>query len=76
MKLLFFMFLALTFSQDIITTKEYKIYKNNDMTTFDFSDFITNSEGPLYIKLINIEDLHFNKSRKNLRAGKLRFDSK
>jgi len=57
--------LSFIFAQDIITTKEFSIYKANDIKNINFSDIISDLNGIYSIELINIEDLQFNKTRKS-----------
>ena len=66
MKILIFILLSFGLSQKNIDIKEVKVYKSNDMNKIDFSEYINNVDGTFILKFINIEDLNFNKIRKNV----------
>ena len=66
MKILIFILLSFGLSQKNIDIKEIKIYKSNEMNKIDFSEYITNMDGDFILKFIDIEDLNFNKVRKNV----------
>jgi len=66
MKLIIVLLLSLGFTQSNINIKEIKIYKSNEMQQLDFSEYINNYSGNFLLKFINIEDVKFNKIRKNV----------
>ena len=66
MKILFFILLTLGLSQKNINIKEIKIYKSNETNKIDFSEYIKDIDGQFILKFIDIEDLNYNKIRKNV----------
>ena len=65
-KLIIFFLVGSIFSQSNISIKEVKIFKTNEMNQFDFSHIINNNDGEFLLTFINIEDVIFNKIRKNV----------
>ena len=63
--LLLIFLLSFLNAQATLTTKEYAIYKSNDIRAIDFSEYINITEGIYTVELINVVDIQYNKEKKN-----------
>ena len=63
-KILIFVLLNFIITQNIITTKEYSLYKSNETLSIDFSEIIHEMTGQYTVDIVGVNDLNFNKTKK------------
>ena len=63
-RLILCLLLTLGFSQQNISTKQFTFFKNNSNDLIDFGDIIPNFNGKYLVKLISIDDIQFDRTKK------------
>ena len=64
--ILLILLLSIPFSQSLIEKKEYKFYKSKDTKEINIIDLINEKEGLFEIKLIEVEDIKYDRIKKIL----------
>ena len=65
-KIYFFILFSLLFTQNKITTRQFNLFKTNEMKSIDFSELINDINGEYMVELISIKDPDFKRTKRIL----------